>query len=169
MAKVARSSPAPETIVVTGSNIQASALIDHYSQSTVMQTGAGEPRWNLGSTALLSWSGPVLPTQTVRLVIAPPWLVRPLRILLVALLVWLAWRVYRAVPASSRGAGSIAASAAVLLLAAGMAASVPAQAQSLPSDELLQQLRERLTEAPKCAPACASTAQLQVNARTRRA
>jgi hypothetical protein len=38
-------------------------------------------------------------------------------------------------------------------------------AQSLPSEQLLDQLRNRLTEAPKCAPTCAdlAQAQLQVN------
>ncbi len=71
---------------MTGSNIRRLDIIDHYSESTVVQTGAGEPGWNLGRRYELSWSGPVLPTQEVRLLIAPPWLVRPLRIVLVALL-----------------------------------------------------------------------------------
>jgi hypothetical protein len=39
-----------------------------------------------------------------------------------------------------------------------------AQAQGYPPDSLLQQLRARLIEAPKCAPACASVAQAQVAA-----
>ena len=45
-----------------------------------------------------------------------------------------------------------------------MAAMPNAQAQTYPSDELLQQLRARLIEAPKCAPACASIAEVQVAA-----
>jgi hypothetical protein len=39
-----------------------------------------------------------------------------------------------------------------------------AQAQPYPSDSLLQQLRQRLSEAPKCAPACANIAEAQVSA-----
>jgi len=153
-----------ETVVVTGSVIQKSQLIDHYSQSTVMQTGAGEPGWTVGSTAQLSWSGPVTPAQNVRLVIAPPWLVRPLRIVLALLLAWLVWSSWRGrptLPSAPRGA---AASVAGLLFAASLSMVPSAHAQGIPSDALLNQLRERLTEAPKCAPACASVAQTQVSA-----
>ncbi len=128
-----------------------------------MQTGAGEPHWNLGSTVYLGWTGPVLPAQSVRLVVAPPWVVRPLRIVLALLLVWLAFRVFRALPARPRGPLPGAAAAA-LFVALAMTITPAAKAQALPGDELLKQLRERLTEAPKCAPACAAIAQAQVDA-----
>ena len=55
-----------ETITVTGSNIRRADLIDHYGESTVVQTGAGEPAWERAQRYVLSWSGPVLPTQNVR-------------------------------------------------------------------------------------------------------
>jgi hypothetical protein len=153
-----------ESVVVTGSRIQQSQLIDHYSQSTVVQTGAGEPGWTLGSSTTLSWSGPVLPTQSVQLIIAPPWLVRPLRCVLAALLTWLVWRAFRSVPIGRIGIGRAATGAAGLLLLTSLWATTSVQAQTAPSNELLQQLRERLTEAPKCAPACASVAQAQIGA-----
>ncbi len=153
-----------ETVVATGSRIQKSNVIDHYSQSTVMQTGAGEPHWGIGSIARLGWSGPVLPTQSVRLVIAPPWLVRPLRLLLAALLIWLGWNAFRATRSPLRLPRSAAAVLPFALLLGGFAMTPGAQAQTLPDDARLQQLRERLTEAPKCAPACASIAQMQVDA-----
>lgn len=157
------------SMVLSGSVIPPQQQIDHYSQSTVMQTGAGEPSWSIGGTAQLGWSGPVTPAQSVRLVIAPPWLVRPLRIVLALLLVWLAWSSWRGRAASPRAprtrAASVAGLAAVVgLAAAGLVAAPAAQAQGIPSDELLTQLRERLTEAPKCAPACAGIAQVQVSA-----
>jgi len=142
-------------------------VIDRYSESTIVQTGAGAPNWNIGSIAQLSWSGPVLATQGVRLLIAPPWLVRPLRIVLAALLAWLVWRLLR-VPATPRPANGSRAAAGVagivllggIVLGAGVAGN--AQAQTLPSEELLQQLRTRLTEAPKCVPQCAAVADAQV-------
>ncbi|MEP6939218.1 MAG: hypothetical protein ABI846_05595 [Rudaea sp.] len=165
MAKVSRDSAPLESITVTGARIDKSQLIDHYSQSTVVQTGAGEPHWNLGGTATLSWTGPVLPTQSVRLVVAPPWLVRPLRILLALLLAWLALHTLRSTGALPRRGPAGVAPVALLLVAVGViAASAGAQAQTAPSDELLRQLRERLTEAPKCAPQCAAVAQAQVEA-----
>jgi len=151
-----------QSVVVTGSRVNNADLIDHYSQSTVMQTGSGEPHWNIGGVAHLSWSGPVLPEQSVRLVIAPPWLVRPLRLLLAALLIWLGWSAFRAKPLRLPRAATALLPLALLLGAFG--ATPVAQAQSLPDDARLQQLRERLTEAPKCAPACASIARMQVDA-----
>lgn len=151
-----------ESLAASGSVMAKSAVIDHYSQSTVMQTGAGEPAWSIGSTAQLGWSGPVTPAQNVRLVIAPPWLVRPLRVVLVLLLAWLSWSGWRGRPAAPVPPRAAVAGLAGVLLATSLALAPHAQAQGIPSDELLDQLRERLTEAPKCAPACAAIAQMQV-------
>jgi hypothetical protein len=150
-----------ETIVVTGSNILPSDLIDHYSESTVVQTGVGEPSWNLGATALLSWTGPVLAGQTMHLLIAPPWLVRPLRVLLVLLLGWLIWQLSSGVVRSIRS--RVPLNSAVLLIA-GLMLAPAVRAQNYPSDQMLQQLHQRLTEAPKCAPNCASIGEALVGA-----
>ena len=151
-----------ETVVVTGSNIQRADLIDHYSETTVVQTGAGAPSWNLGSTALLIWSGPVLMSQSVHLIIAPPWLVRPLRILLAVLLAWLIWRLFRAAVSTRPLRGAALGIGALLL--GGLVLTSNVQAQNYPPDELLNQLRQRATEAPKCAPECASLAEVQIAA-----
>jgi len=142
---------------------QRADQIDHYGETTVVQTGSGAPSWNLGSSAWLSWNGPVLATQDVHLLIAPPWLVRLLRIVLVTLLAWLLWRLIAGVagPGSLRRAAPAAAAALVFSMAA---LSSNAQAQGYPTEQLLQQLRQRLSEAPKCAPACASIAEAQVTA-----
>jgi len=167
-----------ETVVVTGSGVETvnpvvsidraqiqRAQIEHYSESTVVQTGRGMPNWTFGGTARLAWSGPVLATQSVRLLIAPQWLVRPLRLVLAALLAWVVWRVIRR-DAAPRVGGSAKVATALLLGVAfgGVLAGGAAHAQGLPSEELLQQLRTRLTEAPKCAPACAGIAEAQVAA-----
>lgn len=151
-----------ETVTVSGSRMHAKDIVDKYSESTIVQTGAGEPGWQLGHRYALSWSGPVLPTQEVRLVIAPPWLVRPLRLVLVALLAFL---VLRAVKPSLR----VPLRAAPLLIGAfalsSLGFSASSQAQAFPPDNLLNELRTRLTEAPKCAPACASIAKAEISAR----
>ncbi|HEX6833349.1 MAG TPA: hypothetical protein VF132_07445 [Rudaea sp.] len=154
-------SPKLETIVVTGSAILQSDLIDHYSETTVVQTGRGLPSWNIGSAASLSWSGPVLASQTVHLLVAPPWLVRPLRLVLVALLAWLLLRLFRS--GGARPALRPTAAAAVALVA--LLGASAAHAQSYPGEEMLAQLKGRLTEAPRCAPQCAAIAQAQVSAK----
>lgn len=153
-----------ETITVTGSRILRKDLMDRYGASTVVQTGAGEPGWQFGHRYELSWSGSVLPAQDVRLVIAPPWLVRPLRLVLIALLALLVLRAAKpSLRLPLRGAASPLLGAAFVLSALGSGA--PASAQSFPSADLLNDLRSRLTEAPKCAPACASIAKVEVSAR----
>lgn len=126
----------------------------------VMQAGAGTPQWNQGNDYRLDWSGPVQPGQTTRLVIAPRWLVRLLRMLLVGLLAALLARLASALkPWRMHWTGLRAASAAAVLLVAVL----PLHAQSLPSQAMLDQLKARLTEAPKCAPSCASVAQAQLS------
>ncbi|OOG59863.1 hypothetical protein [Rhodanobacter sp. C03] len=154
-----------QSVVVTGTLVSASTLVSSQLDSrALIQAGAGTPHWDEGNNYRLGWSGPVTAQQSTRLVIAPAWLVRLLRVLMVALLAALLaklvsslllplhgrWRDWR----SSGVMG--AALLALLLMPHG------AQAQSMPSQELLNQLRDRLTEAPKCVPACADIAQAQL-------
>lgn len=150
-----------ETVTVTGSVIKPADLIDHYSESTVVQTGVGEPSWSLGGTALLSWTGPVLANQTVHLLIAPPWLVRSLRVVLVLLLGWLIWQLSSGVVRAIKSRAPLNSAA---LLVAGLMLAPIARAQDYPTDAMLQQLHQRLTEAPKCAPNCAGIGEAIVNA-----
>lgn len=149
-----------ETITVTGSNIRRVDILEHYNASTIVQTGAGEPSWNVGERYVLSWSGPVLASQSVRLVIVPPWLVRVLRVALVALLAALIVRLVRERPALR---GAVPVVAAVVLTS--LVAIAPAHAQSFPPQDLLDQLRAQLVEPPPCAPHCASVAKADVTAR----
>ena len=141
-----------------GSSVQ---VVDTRS---VIQAGPGMPQWNMGNNYRLGWSGPVTSEQTTRLVIAPAWLVRLLRVAMVGLLIavlarlattwWLPlrgrWRDWRA--------GHVVGA---LLLGLALLPN-GAHAQAVPSQPLLDQLRNRLTEAPKCAPDCAELAQAQL-------
>lgn len=153
-----------ESITVTGSRINAQAMVSRYASNLLLQAGYGEPGWSWARYSL-GWSGPVLPDQSVRLVIAPPWLTRALRVLVVALLALLVVRLARDDQRPRRAgasAGSAAALVAALALSGGMALPAPAGAQALPSEELLQQLRDKVFEAPQCAPQCGSIAQARV-------
>jgi hypothetical protein len=88
--------------------------------------------------------------------------VRTLRLVLVGLLAWLILGLFRATPVARPGRG--AALGLGVIAICGLLSAPHAQAQSFPSNELLQQMRQRLTEAPKCAPGCASVAEAQVSA-----
>ena len=137
------------------------------SHPSLIQAGGGTPQWDVGNDYVLGWSGPVTPAQVTRLFIAPAWLVALLRVVMVGLLAALLAQLARSLlPAATRwrwrdGHGASAAGAALLLFALLPAGG---HAQSTPSPELLTQLRDRLLEAPKCAPACAQFAQLSLQA-----
>ena len=155
-----------DRIEVTGSRIRISALMDRYSQTTIVQAGRGLPGWRGGQSYSLSWGGPVTANQSVRLLISPPWLTRLLRVLAIAALTWLLLRLSGA----RRPRVSIPAKPAMaswLLLLSLFAAGHPtvAQAQALPGIDLLQELRNRLTRAPDCAPDCAVIADAHIDAR----
>lgn len=152
-----------ETVTVTGSRMLQKHMMERYGASAVVQTGAGEPGWQLGHRYELAWSGPVLPAQEVRLVIAPPWLVRPLRLVLVALLGFLALRIVTPSWRMPRNAVASLLLGSCALSSLGFSTS--SQAQAFPPETLLHELHARLTEVPKCAPACAAIAKAEISAR----
>jgi hypothetical protein len=126
-------------------------------------TGPGLPSWSWRSVGL-RWRGPVERGQTLRLVLAPPWLNLGLALLRVALLGALIGRVLiPLLPGGGfplrRAAGALTALAALLL-----AAPPPAAAADLPSPELLNELRTRLLEKPACHPQCAASPRLRLEA-----
>jgi hypothetical protein len=143
--------------------------VDDASQTdnrTVIQAGAGEPSWNVGNNYHLGWSGPVTTEQTMRLVIAPAWLVRWLRVVMLVLLVLLLGRTTQGLikplyPSWRRWWPGRAAAA--LLFMACLPHS--AHAQSTPSQTVLNQLQARLTETPKCVPDCAVVASANMQAK----
>lgn len=121
-----------------------------------VQSGPGIPDWNVGNTYKLGWSGPVMPDQTMRLVIAPAWLVRLLRVLaVVALAALLARLLTRLLPTRGHRRRVSASSALLLLAAIVLVAPGAAKAGDTPSQTMLKQLQQRLLEAPDCAPDCA--------------
>ena len=157
-------SAALDAITVTGTRGNYAKKMERYSQSTVTQTGAGEPEWQRGRRYELAWSGPVLPEQNVRMLIAPSWLVRLLRVAMVGLLGWLLLRLLRpgaAMPRVPRTATALLAG--LFVLGAGPGAPV-AHAEPFPPQGLLDELRTRLAKAPDCVPACATIARAEVGA-----
>lgn len=138
-----------DRVEVSGSRIKRADLMEKYAADALPQSGVGLPEWRWRSYAL-SWNGPVLPAQTVRPVILPPWALRLVRALMVLLL---AAVLARAIVVSFAQRERLPPRwrwlAASLLILPGLAL-----AQSTPAPELLAELRERLGRAPDCAPAC---------------
>jgi hypothetical protein len=161
---------------------KAARRFQRYATMNTFQAGGGEPTWTW-HTARISWSGPVLPGQTLRLWITPEWLTRVLRVVLVGLLlglvVLLARRGVRGVGRRGEGAEdptpsrpspaspspSVAAALAFALWASWSGGA--AVAQSTPDPALLEQLRARLLEAPECVPSCGRLEEARVRLRGR--
>lgn len=140
-------------------------VLTRYAPDARVQAGGGDPGWSWRAYRL-GWSGPVTPAQTVRLVVAPPWLTRSLRVLSVALL---AFVIVALAGVDWRRRLRLGAAALSLPLLAGLVvASAAANAQATPSPELLAELRERALRAPECAPQCAALARVEVDARGER-
>ncbi|GLQ88615.1 CvpA family protein [Dyella flagellata] len=152
------------SVVVTGSPISDNSAANETDTRSVIQAGAGEPSWNVDNNYHLAWSGPITPAQTMRLIIVPSWLVRLLRVAMLVSLVLLLGRMARDLLKPSDKLGSWrpwrAAAASLLFLC------LPhlGHAQATPSPNVLNELRNRLLEAPKCAPACAVVAAATLHA-----
>ena len=137
----------------------ASAPLRQFEANTQVQTGPGVPTWQWRNETLI-WDGPVTAAQPVALVLSPPWLTRSLHVIGPVLLLLLAaivggatlppstplpaWLKRIAVPATT-----------VLLFVAGFGAP-PSVHADIPSQQMLNELEQRLTRPPECLPGCAA-------------
>lgn len=131
-----------------------------YASNTIVQAGAGEPTWQWRSYQI-EIAGPVLPTQTVHLLISPPWLTRLTR-LLIALLIGLTLAL---VLRRSFAARKPAVPKLAVALAALLVINAPAfGADAVPRQELLDALGQRVLAMSDCAPDCGFIARADVHA-----
>lgn len=128
-----------------------------------VQTGPGVPAWQWNAV-VLHWEGPVAQSRELQL-----WLLGPaanralcfLRVLLVAVLLFALWQGrWPSLRLPVRAAAPALLAVAAL---AGTGFPLPAQA-ALPDAALLTELRNRLTAAPDCLPACAAIAGARIEA-----
>lgn len=151
--------------------VRSSARMQSYSNTMApdpnskVSTGPGLPDWQWREVGL-TWRGPVDAGQELRLWLIPPGVNKFLAAARVFLLLILALAVagapverwaltIRARLMALRGAPL----ALILLLA-----SMPCAAQQMPSKELLDELRARLTEKPDCSPDCAQISRMRLSA-----
>lgn len=141
-----------------------------YLPGEIVQQGPGAPSWTWRSHHL-RWDGPVARDQELRLMLQPPWITRLLSAASVALLCWLFLRALappgtqtreflrlrRKAPATPPVAP--AATAVAILLMLGLA---PATRADFPSQQLLDDLRERLLATAPCGQACTSISRLVI-------
>jgi hypothetical protein len=133
-----------------------------YEPGAVMQTGPGIPVWRY-HVYRYSWNGPVDASETLRFAVSPPWLTRAWRVLGVAFSVLLlALLAGQALPGASAWWGRRWPLATALLLSLAFFGAPDARAASTPDPKLLDELRAKLLEPPKCAPDCADVLAAEV-------
>jgi hypothetical protein len=151
-----------EQVTVTGTRRESSA---GYEPGVLVQAGPGVPQWRY-HVYDYSWSGPLEPNATARFVISPPWLTRLWRIAGIVLSVLLIVELTRGdiarLPDWLRRP-RLAPAAALLLTAAALGAAPQARADTTPAPALLEALKSRLLEPPKCAPDCADVIEAHVS------
>ena len=146
--------------------VNATDVYSRYPDDALVQAGTAKPDWSWIAYEL-AWSGPVDSERTMRLVIAPNWLVGLLRFATIGALGvfaalfalelvggqrpdWRRWlRALRGTPAA----------AALLLAVMAWDAGDRAYAAETPSPEILEELERRLLAPPSCAPRCAEIAE----------
>lgn len=131
-----------------------------YDTKARIQTGPGVPEWDWRETSF-GWNGPVTAKQSVRPVLIPAGVERALSLVRVALLLALAGLLLEArrlrIPAPGKPAATLAMIAAMIFTS-----GTRAQAQ-LPDKELLETLRQRLTETSDAYPTAADIPHLEVS------
>lgn len=140
-----------------------------------VQTGPGVPRWQWNSVEL-RWNGPVERNQNMSFVLLSPRVNLLLNLLRVGLLVWLAVFLLRGINGRDSSTGPTTepkngakavptAQAALFILAlmSGACLFYPQNAQAdFPPAQMLEQLKQRLTESPSCLPVCAQIPRLNI-------
>ena len=139
--------------------------VQDYDPNAMVQTGPGVPAWTW-RTVGLTWNGPVQRGEHLRLMLIGSrtnLVLTFVRVALFALLVLLVLR-----PPRAGGRWWWRAVAAPAALLAAFLVPTSARAADLPSSELLDDLRAKLTEQPECAPNCASISRLALEVSPRR-
>ncbi|MFQ6005487.1 MAG: hypothetical protein ACE5OQ_08275 [Woeseia sp.] len=158
-----------EETVVTGARALPDVRFARYAPNAVVQAGPGRPSWRWNQYQL-SWTGPVDPERTMRLVVMPRWLVSGVRLIEVLLIAAFAaafafeildrdWKWPGGISKKATAAASLA-----LLMGTGALFGSPAAMADTPSPAVLQELEKRLLAPPPCRPNCAEIVDADVNA-----
>lgn len=192
-AEMTREAPAPsaapyqdeEGSLGRKSKVRKAELALQQDPAAVVQTGPGVPTWEWRSWNL-EWSGPVERTHTIHLWLLSPWQSAVLGFLRIALLGGLLFALLRRPPGATpparqgtsfrfpwRSPKAQAAAAALLVVSLGpsVAKAQPEEpatgTASLPTADLLEELRRRVTPRRACEGSCVSVSLLQVDVRER--
>lgn len=132
---------------------------DRIDPSANLQTGPGLPQWQWQKLQL-SWNGAVDSDQQIRLWYLPPAATMVLHFIQALLAAVLSLRVLGMVIRPWKLSAPVLSCVMALALSAMPVRDVYAD---FPDQAMLEQLKNRLLAAPKCLPACAQIAAMQIN------
>ncbi len=137
--------------------------IAQYDPKANIQTGPGLPEWDWRSINL-SWNGPVKQDQQIYLLLLSPNMnvvLHFLHVIFVSLLVLLMLGLrYDKIKKFSFNPSNVAIALCLILLSYQPSEAI---AESYPSKELLNQLKQRLLTAPECTPKCAQIPRMKLS------
>lgn len=147
---------APMKNAVPGNKTQVMAQYQaHYQSGVMVQTGPGKPAWQW-NRVVLRWTGPVAADQQLKMIITPPWFNRSLhlaRILLFMMLGYLFVKSQYLTKVNLTAPGVNIWLLAIMLGGAGLV-SPKGYADDFPSQALLDEYYQRLSEPATCSPDC---------------
>lgn len=136
-----------------------------YDTKARIQTGPGVPKWDWREVSF-SWNGPVTAKQNVRPILIPAGVERVISLIRVVLLIGLAALLLEArrlrFPALGKAASVLAMMAALFFV------SSPQLQAQIPDNELLENLRQRLTETSDAYPTAADIPHLKISLEDRK-
>jgi hypothetical protein len=135
-----------------------------YDLKARIQTGPGVPEWQWRQVEY-GWNGPVTAAQTIRPILIPMQIERLLSVARVLLLLGMAAVLLQARRVRLAGLGK--AGTALAMIAAFMCATAPRAQAQFPEKEMLESMRQRLTETSDAYPTAADIPHVALTLRDR--
>lgn len=162
-----------ERVQVTGSRIKAvDKLRERYQSDALVQAGSGIPNWHWNQYQI-NWNSPVASKQSFELIVLSKNMIRASKVIGVSLaLLWLFLMLQNTIKQSmdtfkiktkastASTSKSVLSVLVLMLLLPGYAPET--KADEFPSQYLLEELQQRVLQAPDCAPNCATINQFQL-------
>ena len=130
--------------------------LNRYAKSAQVQAGPGVPQWRWRAHRL-TWSGPVAPDQTFRLIILPSWALSLWRIVMVLLTLGVIGLLIKRDPPGRLARRSVTVAgllASVAISATLLTLPVQQAHADVPTPQMLEELERRLLKPENCAPRC---------------
>ncbi|MGB2742712.1 MAG: hypothetical protein WBC60_19380 [Cognaticolwellia sp.] len=157
-----------ERIALTGSRIKSvDLMMERYQSDALMQAGSGIPNWQWNGYRI-QWNSPVAKDQVFDVIVLSKTSYRLIKILGIFLtLLWLYLLLKNVLSHALTNfktkamPKAIVSVLALLILVPSYAPQI--EAAEFPNQQLLDELKARVTETPLCAPDCVAINNLQVN------